>query len=481
MRDLLLLVIVIGLVPIILMRPWIGILAWFWSGLMTPHFLTWGFMRTFPIAVVFGGATLVGLFITKDRRAMPVTREMTMMWILVAYTAMTSYFAVNPSAWGFWQHLQKILIITFITPILVYGPRRIVLLLLVITFSIGYYGFKGGIFSIRTGGAHMVLGPNGSYLEGNTYLGIAMIMVLPLILVSARMFYHRWFDFGSRTIQRFSKQVGLIMYAAFWLTALAILVTYSRGALLGLLAIAPFIFLRMKKKWLVVAIAIFAVTVVGVSAPDRLMARWQTIENHEEDTSAMQRIQAWGVSWNMAIERPIRGMGFRFAGLGYDWWIGYANFEGTWRHVLSPHSIYFSLLGQHGFGGLAVFLLLVGFTFLTLNRIRRTAERETGERWLSEYAWAMQVGLMGYMIAGTFLDVAYFSLLYAFVALAIIMRRELEEAPRANEETKASQDSVAPRNTKRPRTPAGPRFPDFVPKPGDLLNQPSPSRQFKDR
>lgn len=487
MRDLLLFVIVIGLVPVILMRPWIGILAWFWSGLMAPHMMTWGFMKTFPIAVVFGGATLVGLVLTKDRRGMPLTREMMMMWVLVAYTGMTSYFAVYSDAWGFWVHLQKILVITFITPILIYGQRRILLLLLVVTFSIGYHGLKGGIFSIRTGGSHMVLGPVGSYLEGNTYLGIAMIMVLPLILVSARLFYYQWTDFGSRTIRRFSKYIGIMSYGVFWMTALAILITYSRGALLGVLAIAPFMFIRMKRKGLMVALAIFAVTVVGVSAPDRLLARWQTIDNHEEDQSAMQRIQAWGVSWNMAKERPIRGMGFRFASMGYDWWIGYANFEGRWKHVLSPHSIYFSLLGQHGFGGLAVFLLLVGFTFMTLNRIRRTAQRETGQRWLAEYAWAMQLGLIGYLVAGTFLDVAYFSLFYAFVAVAIVMRRELEEEPRASENNETSKDPATASELKtafepkRPLPTTGPRFPDFVPKPDDLLSQPGASRWYKNR
>ncbi|MBK5930581.1 putative O-glycosylation ligase, exosortase A system-associated [Halochromatium salexigens] len=473
MRDILLFVIVVGLVPVILMRPWIGILAWFWSGLMTPHFLTWGFMRTFPIAIVFGGATLAGLMMTKDRRGMPFTREMMMMWMLVAYTAMTSYFAVYPSAWSFWQHLMKILLITFITPILVHGQRRIIALLLVITFSIAFYGFKGGLFAISTGGAHMVLGAKGSYLSGNTYIGIAMIMVLPLVLVSARLFHYQWEDFGSELVRRFSTKIGLILYGVFWLTAIAILATYSRGALLGLLAIAPFLFIRMKRKGLMIALAFLGITVLGVTVPDRLMARWGTIETYEEDTSAMQRVQAWGVSWNMALERPIRGMGFRFTYMDYDWWITYANFEGTWEHVLSPHSIYFSLLGQHGFGGLVVFMTLVGFTFLTLNRIRRHAVRETGQIWLSEYAWAMQMGLIGYLVAGTFLDVAYFSLFYAFVALAIIMRRELEEAPRANETIQADKHSVN-EPAQKPESATGPRFPDFVPKPDDLLNQPRP-------
>ena len=455
MRDLLLFAIVMGLVPVILWRPWIGILAWFWAGLFFPQAHTWSFMRDFQIAVVIGGATLIGVVLTKDRRPMPYTREMVMMFVLVGYLAMTSYFAMNPSgAWQQWQHVMKILIITFITPMLIYGERRIALLLLVITASLAFYGFKGGLFAISTGGAHMVLGPQGTFLSGNTYIGIALLMVLPLVLASARMFHHRWVDFGWPVVQHWSKWIGWGLYATFWLTAIAILATHSRGALLGFLAIAPFLFLRMRMKGLMISLALVGVLVIGLTVPDKLMERWQTIQTYEEDASSMQRIQSWGVNWNMALERPLLGMGFRNTAMGFEWWLSYANFDGGWGHPFSPHSVYFQLLGQHGFGGLGVWLLLIGLTFLTLGRIRRRAVKQTGQLWLAEYAWALQVGLIGFMAAGTFLDVAYFNLLYAFIALAIIMRRELEEAP------SDSTPAVNHQATVKPKT--GPRFPDFV-------------------
>jgi len=475
MRDYLLLLILIGLVPVILMRPWVGILAWFWVGVMSPHSLTWNFMRTFPIATLVGLTTLVALLMVRDRRSMPYTREMILMGLWVAYVTMTSALAVNPSeAFGYWTHLMKILLITFITPMLIFGQKRIAWLLLVVTFSLAFYGFKGGIFAVSTGGNHMVLGPPNSYLSGNTYIGLAMIMVLPLILASARMLHRQWVDLGVPLIQKFSYPIGLGVYAAFWLTVIAILATQSRGALLGLLAIAPFLFMHMRRKGLMVAVAIIAVGVIGVSAPENLVERWQTIATYEQDTSSMQRIQSWGVNWNMAVERPLTGMGFRNGSMGYDWWINYANFEGHWRHVLSPHSIYFSILGQHGFGGLAVFLALIGFSMLTLNRIRRTAKHETGQLWLAEFAWAIQVGLIGYLVAGAFLDVAYFNLLYAFIALTVVMRRELEEAPRARPVkagTSAFDDVDA-----SPPEPTGPRFPDFV---ADSASAPRGADEFR--
>ncbi|WP_028484249.1 putative O-glycosylation ligase, exosortase A system-associated [Thioalkalivibrio sp. ALE17] len=478
MRDYLLALIIAVLLPLIVRYAWIGILAWFWVGLFAPQWHAWTFMRGASLAVYVGGVTLVALFLAKDRKPFPFTRETVMLLVLAGYFAMTSYFAVNSSgAWDFWIHFMKILLITFVTPMLIYGERRIVWLLLVITASLAFYGFKGGLFAIQTGGAHHVLGPTGSYLSGNTYIGLAMLMVLPLILVTARMFDRRWaVDLGVGLLNRFSRPIGWFSYAVFWLTFIAILATYSRGAFVAMLAIAPFLFWRMQKKWLMVLVGFVLVAVVGVTAPDRLVERWQTIETYEEDRSAMQRIQSWGVNWNMAVERPLTGMGFRNTAMGYDWWVSYANFEGGWRHPLSPHSVYFGILGQHGFGGLAVFLLLIGFTFFTLNRVRKTARGRTGQIWLSEYAWALQIGLVGYLVAGAFLDVAYFNLLYAFIALAVIMRRELESVPVAAQQTMTTPNVTNSEPSESEAIP--PQPPDPAPNPqgtvmsGSLMSEP---------
>ena len=460
MRDYFLFVIVVGLVPFILMRPWLGVLAWFWVGLMAPHGLTWGFMRTFPLAMIFGLVTLIALFFAKERRPLPNTSEI----VPHVFRRLRDDDQRLPST------RRRGVLVAFMKILLITSLHRC----------------SQSAHSAAAAGCHLLAGV--LWLQGRTVrsapavitwcwaagsfsaipIGLAMIMVLPLVLVSARLFHQRWADIGVPLAQRFSRPIGWGFYAAFWLSCLAILATHSRGALLGLLAIVPFLFLRMRGKLEMAGVAFLGIVVVGVTAPEGLVDRWKTIENYEQDTSAMQRIQAWGVSWNMALERPLTGMGFRNAGMGYDWWIRYAEFEGTWDHVLSPHSIYFGLLGQHGFGGLLVFLLLIGSTLLTLNRIRKTAKQRPHQIWLSEYAWALQVGMFGYLVAGAFLDVAYFSLLYAFIALAIIMRRELDESATAPQAEAAGVSAP-----KAAVTGSRLRFPDFV--------APAPVRQDERR
>ena len=52
MRDYVLTAFVFGMVPFCVARPWIGILMWYWLGLMSPHRLTWSFAYTMPFAMV---------------------------------------------------------------------------------------------------------------------------------------------------------------------------------------------------------------------------------------------------------------------------------------------------------------------------------------------------------------------------------------------------------------------------------------------
>ena len=74
MRDIVLAPTILALAAYGLLHPWIGIMGWTWISIMNPHALSWH-MSSMPVAATMGGATLLGLFITKDRRNFFVTRE----------------------------------------------------------------------------------------------------------------------------------------------------------------------------------------------------------------------------------------------------------------------------------------------------------------------------------------------------------------------------------------------------------------------
>jgi O-antigen ligase len=92
----------------------------------------------------------------------------------------------------------------------------------------------------------------------------------------------------------------------------------------------------------------------------------------------------------------------------------------------AAHSIYFQVLGEHGFVGLGLFLLLWILVWRdTAWIIRRSRERET-LGWASDLARMIQVSLVGFFVAGAFLSLAYYDVPYNLL-VAVVLTRVLVE------------------------------------------------------
>lgn len=413
-RDLLLLAILGAGTLIAIARPWIGVLTWTWVSFMNPHRLTWE-LRDIPAAQGVAVMTLLGLLLTKDRRPPPMRWETILLAVLAAYFALTTALAWNPA--GSLPQLEKVLkiyLFIFVTLMLIYGWTKVRLLMLVTVASLGFFGVKGGLFAIGTAGNYRVWGPPGSFIGDNTALGLALCMLLPIALFAARAEPNAW--------------LRRALLAVFWLSILAALFTYSRGALLGLIAALVAVGWRYKVYGLALAaVAAVVVLIMPDLLPEQWVARQETTLNYQEDRSAMQRIQAWGVAVNVALDRPLLGAGFDIAGAPASQWLGYANFMGDWHNEpRAAHSIFFQILGQHGFVALGLFLSLIVVTFLRLGRLAKRC-REGATRWIGLYARGMQLSLIPYCVAGAFLDLAYFDLFYTVVAFSVILDREYRD------------------------------------------------------
>jgi putative inorganic carbon (hco3(-)) transporter len=417
MRDYVLLLIVLGLVPFILKRAWIGAVAWTWIGLMNPHLYTWTLAR-FPFAQVIAVSFFLSWLIARDKQRLPMTPGVVLMIVLLIFIVAKTPFAFFPDiAWDMAQRYAKVVIVALLIPSVIYSPLRIRWFLWTILFSIGvFYGVKGGIFALATGGNAQVQGPEPSFIGGNTHLGVALLMVVPLFVAFIR-------DNVSKLLNTWLKRGAI---AGFWLTMLAIVFTYSRGALLGLGAISSLLYLQTRRK-LVLAVIL---TPLALSATALVPAKWferaETIKTDREelDTSALARIQAWGVATNIALRHPL-GAGFTVDAIPVDQWMDYANFHhpGLFK-AQAAHSIYFQMLGDHGFIGLSLFAAMLIATFVTLWRVRRFTIEDPERAWLAHYAVALMIGLVGYLVAGAFVSLAGFDLLYTYVVLAAILYRE---------------------------------------------------------
>jgi len=415
LRDLLVAGLVLASLPVCLFRPWIGILVWSWISYMSPHRLTWGFAYNMPVAFLASLATVGGMILTKTPISFPRSRSITlliMLWIVfILSTLVDPLYPVE--ARDQLIKVSKILLATFLTIILCQKQDRIRYLLWVIALSIGFFGAKGGIFSIVNRGQETVFGPSGTFIAGNNELGLAMNMNLPILAYLRR-------DEANPWLRR-------LLLVIFLLSVIAILTTYSRGAAMGLVAVILLLYLKAKSKILPTLILLFTVPVVLALLPERLMERFHTIETYQEDASAMGRIRAWQLAIRLAEDRPLLGGGFRpFTPETYARYMPERPelvYEGA-----DAHNIFFQVLAEHGISGLTLYVLLVVVTLRDMRRVIRRTKKRPDLRWLHTYGHMLEGCVVAYVVTGFFLSLSYFDLYFHLVAIAIILREFLRVA-----------------------------------------------------
>ena len=178
MRDLLVTGIVFGVLPFIFRRPWIGILLWCWLSYMNPHRQTWGFAYDMPFAMITAVVTITAFLFSREKKEMPWTRETVLLLLFVGWMLVTTFFAFyQDPAWEQWNKVWKIQLMVFLTAMMIRERRHLHWMIWVIALSLGYYGVKGGIFTIVHGGQFRVQGPSGTFFEGNNEMALVLAML----------------------------------------------------------------------------------------------------------------------------------------------------------------------------------------------------------------------------------------------------------------------------------------------------------------
>jgi probable O-glycosylation ligase (exosortase A-associated) len=401
MRDILVTAIVFGAIPFIFKRPWIGILLWSWLGYMNPHRLTWGFASTFPFAFITAIVVIAAFVFSREKKEMVWTRETVVLLMFIGWMLFTTFFALYPDlAWVQWDKVWKIQLMVFLTVMLIQNRQQLHWLVWVIAASIGYYGVKGGIFTIMTGGNFRVWGPDGTFIGGNNEIGLALIITIPLMRYLHLQAEKKWVRWG--------------LAAAMVLSAVAAIGTQSRGALLAILAMGFFLWLKSRQKAVTAIYVVIAVAVLAMLMPQSWYDRMDTITNYQEDGSARGRINAWHTGFNLAKDRVTGG--------------GFETFQQAVFRQYAPdpfmvhdaHSIYFEVMGEHGFIGLSLFLLMGLLAWIRAQQVIKRCKNDPENKWASDLAAMVQVSLIGYAAGGAFLGLAYFDLPYHLMIIILL-------------------------------------------------------------
>ena len=404
MRDIAITLFIFGMILIILKRPWIGVMMWLWISVMSAQRFAFGFAYSFPFAASVGVATMLGMLNSKDQVKLPINATAVLLFLFPLWMSVTSLFAFEPAqAFNRWNSVMKIFIFLLVGASLINSRRHVDWMVWVIVFSVGFFGVKGGIFTILTGGANKVYGPPGDgFMSDNNAISAALVMTIPL------MFY-------LRSIVA-SKLVKLALLGAAALSAMAVLGSQSRGAFLAVIAMLVFLWFKGKNKFISSIVLVLLVPVAIGFMPESWTSRMNTISTYEQDSSAMGRINAWTMAFNVANDRPLVGGGFELYSART-----FAKYAPDPTDVHAAHSIYFQILGEHGYVGLALFLAIFIVGWFNASRILRMSRGKPDLLWAAHFASAIQVSLVGYAVGGMFINIGYWEIqYYEIVALMAV-------------------------------------------------------------
>lgn len=410
MRDIALFLFIMGLLPFAFKRPAVGVFLFAWISLMNPHRLTYGFAFEFPFAAIIAGVTLVGMFASREPRKLPMTPLVVVLMLFMVWMTITGVTALEPDAvWTEWNRVAKTILMFLVTVAVIHRPKDVKYLTAVVALSIGFYGFKGGLFTILTGGNSRVLGPMGTYIGDNNDLALALVMTVPLVWYLQSQATNKWLRYGL---------IGLAV-----LTMAAAAGSYSRGALLAGGAMLFFLWLKSANKVRTGAVLLMALPLLFLLMPEQWFTRMDSIGEYKQDGSALGRINSWHMAWNIASSNLLGG--------GYRCFTApvFRLYAPDPLMVHAPHSIYFQVLGEHGFIGLGLFLLFLFLAWRTGSRVVRFCKGKPELQWASNLAAMCQVSLVGYMVGGAFLTLAYVDQIYDIVAIMLLLEKVLMLKP----------------------------------------------------
>jgi O-antigen ligase len=216
--------------------------------------------------------------------------------------------------------------------------------------------------------------------------------------------YQGWYRWG------FLAFVPIIMHA--------IMLTYSRGAMLSVIITSPFWILRGPSKRVKILLALAMAPGIAYLTGPQVLERFLSTANFKEDGSAQSRFGSWTAAIKMASDKPIFGFGTRTSPL----FINSPDYAtGTEVHGGAVHNQYLQVAADNGWVGMGFYVGAIVFGLLGYQKvIRATRGNPHPEaRRLLMTAYALQTSLMTFSFGAFFLSLEAFEPQYYLIFVGL--------------------------------------------------------------
>lgn len=438
MRDLAFVGFLMAFLALGFKRPFIFVLAYAYVDIVAPQRLSYWMLNAVPVSLIVFGLAFVGWLIADDKRDTRLSFRQAVMALLLAYCAYSTSVADFPvDALGKWDWVWKALVFAMFLPLTLRTRLRIEALGLLMVLCASSIIITGGIKTLVSGGGYgvmrLLIDDNSGLYEGSIISTVA-ICIVPLILWLAR--------FG--TVFPPDWRAKGFAYALVFACLLIPVGTQARTGLvcIGVLAVLMLRFVRYRFVYagLLAAAALLAVPFLPQSFSDRMA----TIGEYKADQSASTRVAVWAWTWNYVQTHPMGGGFEAYLQNKVTFDTEAAKGEGENTQIEKQevtdagrayHSSYFEMLGEQGFPGLAMWLIIhIGgiWRMEVVQRLYRRRNR-ADEDWVVPLALALQNGQIIYLVGSLFVGIAFQPFIYMLIALQIgldtyLSRRRKEAA-----------------------------------------------------
>ena len=420
MRDVIFLGFLAAALALAVRYPFTALMSWAWFTLATPQMATY-YANAMPLNLLIAAITVAAFFFHNEyKRARFDT--LSVLLILFALWLMVSQIqSLDPenSATPYDRFLKIIFFILLCAQVTT-DRLRFHALLWVLVIIMGFYGAKGGAYTLLTLGRNNYFGLPNTILYDNNHMGISLATTLP-------MFLYLYGQVAGKWVRR-----GILF--VFIMSIIAIIGTFSRGALVALLVFAGFMWLRSKRKMLYLLLALIMAVPATMLVPERWVNRMETISTATEDDSFMGRVDAWIINYKLALEHPLTGVGLRNS---YEEHI--ARQVDLTRTPRAAHSIYFEILGGTGFVGLFIYLSLLAVAFLKAASAYTKYQHARFGQWRSSFGYYAQISLAVFAIGGASVSMEMWEGYLLIIALIASLKRIEPEIVRSGENRTAKR------------------------------------------
>lgn len=405
-----------------LSRPFLLVLAYAYIDIVSPQKIGWGPLGSLSISLVAFVLAVVMWTMRDDKRGIRISSRQGLMIALLIYCGLTTINADFPvEAAAKWDWVWKALVFAIFLPLTLRTRLRIEALTLFMVLGVAVIIIDGAIKTLAGGGGYgelkLLVNDNTGLYEGSIISTVATC-IIPLAFWLA--------SYG--TVFRPSWMVRLF---AIGVTFSAILMPVGTQARTGLICVAVLGLLKLrstKRRFLYLVLIGLGTAIALPLLPASFTERMSTIQDHQADQSASTRVAVWGWTWEFAQTHPFGGGfdAFRQDNISYDKVItakdgnsSAVHTERVIEHARAYHSSYFEMLGEQGYPGIGMWLLLHILGVVQMERIRRRYNKAPpeGMEWISPLADALQQAQIVYLVGGSFVGIAFQPFCYMLVGL----------------------------------------------------------------